>query len=267
MNLIKPSVKQIFQEPGIDGMYNAIARAAYICYQTDPNKARYTPKEFVNKTLIPSEHFRPLEFGTVYMKFFPDTSCKNDYFRLEKITKNNWTRCNYVWEEGICFRYITTNYRVIHENKADDLMEKYWCEPTEKHEKRYTYDFICSRGVSDDKRTHIMLSSCAESTRYCNYSKGKFGNEITFIEPYWFKWNHGVSVWGYKLYLRFAEKFYMWLAKKGEGAEHLKRILPMDVKTELILCGYKDAWENFIKKRGDRHADGECQELTPYIEI
>ena len=265
MILIKPSAKPVFQATGIDGMFEMIAKAAYVCYQTDPNKAKYSPKEFVEKTLIPHEHFRPLEFGTVYMKFIPSTDCKNDYFRLEKVINNHWTRCNYVWEDGICFRYITTNYRVIHENNVYDLMEKYWCEPTDKHEKRYTYDFICSRGVSDDKRTHIMLSSCAESTRYCNYSKGKFGNEITFIEPYWFKWNRGYKVWAYKLYFWLSEKIYMWLARKGEMPEHLKRILPLDVKTELMLCGYKDAWENFIKKRGDRHADGECQELTRTI--
>lgn len=50
-----------------------------------------------------------------------------------------------------------------------------------------TVKFIVDRGVSHEMVRHRMASFAQESTRYCNYSKDKFGGEITFIEPLWFQ--------------------------------------------------------------------------------
>ena len=63
----------------------------------------------------------------------------------------------------------------------DDL--KYQCEPTEFHEKRVSIKFTCDRGVSHEFVRHRVFSFAQESTRYCNYAKDKFGNELTFIIP------------------------------------------------------------------------------------
>ena len=46
---------------------------------------------------------------------------------------------------------------------------------------------ICDRGVSHEIVRHRIGSYSQESTRYCNYSNDKFGNELTFIKPWWFK--------------------------------------------------------------------------------
>jgi len=78
--------------------------------------------------------------------------------------------------------YITTNARVIFENGWEDDLQ-YMCEPTEFHEKRITVKFITSIGICREILRHRHMSFLNESTRYCNYSKGKFNSELTFIIP------------------------------------------------------------------------------------
>lgn len=68
-------------------------------------------------------------------------------------------------------------------NWLDDL--QYICESGKEHEKRITVKFVCDRGVSHEFVRHRVFSFAQESTRYCNYSKDKFGNELTFIIPCW----------------------------------------------------------------------------------
>jgi hypothetical protein len=91
-------------------------------------------------------------------------------------------------DDGIYFEhiaYITTNLRVLQENGwLDDL--KYLCEPTEFHEKRLSVKVITDIGVTREFNRHRTFSIVEQSTRYCNFSKDKFGNELTFIIPeYW----------------------------------------------------------------------------------
>lgn len=78
--------------------------------------------------------------------------------------------------------YITTNARVIFENGWEDDL-KYMCEPTEFHEKRVTVKFITSIIIVREILRHRHFSFLNESTRYCNYAKGKFNSELTFIKP------------------------------------------------------------------------------------
>ena len=196
MKFIKNNVEEYIQEPGIDGMYKACRDAAAICYQTDTNKMKLGPREFVEKVLIKNGHGRPLEFGTVYLKV------ENDLKTSYKYEENKYSKVNVVYDDDkkSIIAFITTNLRVImqgyykddeeafmnnyDENWLEDI-EKYWCEPTEYHEIRRTFTILTCRGCSDDMRTHITLSSICESSRYCNYSNDKFGGEMTFIWPYW----------------------------------------------------------------------------------
>lgn len=88
------------------------------------------------------------------------------------------------------YAYVTMNYRhIIENNWLDDL--KYLCEPTEYHDKRITVHFVCDRGVSHEFVRHRVMSFAQESTRYCNYSKDKFSNEVTYIIPCWFNLSEG----------------------------------------------------------------------------
>lgn len=260
MKLIKPSVKPVIYEPTIDGMYKSIAESSYICYATNPEKAKLESKEFVNKVVIPNDHGRCLEFGTVYLKIpwchTYETTSLVSFFR-----NNHWSRVKFFGKAEDPSWLVTTNFRVIVENKLVDETNMYF-EYTPYHHKRYMAEFIASRGACFDFRTHIELSSIMESSRYCLYSKDKFGNELTYIDPYWKNENeYEFIINKYKSH----EKDYMDGAKLGMQAQQLKRILDPGVKATLRLCGFKDAWDNFFYRRCDEHADPECVLLAKMI--
>lgn len=283
MRLIENKVWEYNQEPGIEGLYKAVRDAAAICYQTDVEKMKKTPKEFIDDVLLKNGHTRPLEFGTVYLKI-PNFANQphhplqsRTFYVWEKYPQTIWTHNNGLQSNG--YWYITTNLRVIMQgnyrtdkeafdngydkNWLKDVYD-YWCEPTEYHEKRRTFTMWMSRGCTDDLRTHITLSSICESTRFCNYSKNKFGNELAFIDPVWWKSNSAA----YDMLLeQFNKEELAYLATSNvcPEAQQLKRIFPLGVKAELRLCGFDDAWQNFFWRRCDGHADPECVHVANLI--
>lgn len=282
MKLIKNSVSKYLQAPGISGVFKSIRESAAICYQTDVEKSKLTSEEFCENVLLKNAHLRPLEFGTVYLKV-PQLVDLDDDSKvvLASLQRNHWTK----WKTEIidkepCF-IITTNYRVIvigdyetdkkaYENNYDKnfkwFMEKYWCEPTEFHELRPCFTMIMSRGCSDDFRTHISLSSICESTRYCNYSNGKFGSELTFIQPYWLSDEDCAENVGFIKSMRKQESDYLYWAGMGDHQpQQLKRLYPLGGKVELRLCGFNEDWDNFFWRRCDSHADPECQIVADMI--
>ena len=172
--------------------------------------------------------------------------------------------------------YISTNYRVLFENnRLDDL--KYLCEPTKYHQKRVTVKFICNIGVSREFNRHRADSINEESTRYCNYSKDKYGNEINVIENnnkfgdrieelekknraedikayclQIFKGNDSrFSDIDYWLFANMASEYsYMGLTQKcGWLAQDARDVLPIDTKTILIHSAFIDDWQHFFALR------------------
>ena len=214
-------------------------------------------------------HDRPLEFGTVYLDI-PTKSLNPgaEYMRaVGKYHCNPWS----IKEDFDNHAYISTNYRVIKENHWEDDLQ-YLCEPTEYHHKRYTVHMILDRGVMDEFRTHVGLSHLAESTRYCNYSKDKFGNEVTFIKPDWYKGHiepiNNVYEPGYEtseLFLQAcedAESWYLNLLKEGLTPQQARSVLPLGIKSELISCGFEDAWKNFFDRRCAADAHPMAREIA-----
>lgn len=184
MELIKPSWEILEQESGIDGIYKAIERAGRTCYKSEDKITENSAKPFVDR-MVKSGHGAMLEHGTVYLKVVGDERIS------EKYQNNPYSRVILRYPKGdipnihcIPTHYITTNFRVLIEKGwLNDL--KFVCEPTEHHVKRITVRFVCDRGVSHEFVRHRVFSFAQESTRYCNYSKDKFGNELTFIIPCW----------------------------------------------------------------------------------
>ena len=185
MKLIKPSFEIIEQQSGLDGLYKQIELAGRTCYKSEDKITPTSAKEFVDR-MIKSGHGAMLEHGTVYL-FIPLHCDKTDYHIAKWYYSNPYSRVN-IRNEHYCFDsngyYITTNLRVLVENNLIEHL-KFICEPTEFHEKRITVKFICDRGVSHEFVRHRVMSFAQESTRYCNYSKDKFSNELTFIQPCW----------------------------------------------------------------------------------
>lgn len=261
MKLIKQSFEFINQTDfSLVGIKKHIERCARVSYKSENKITDTSYEKFVNM-LESRGHDRPLEFGTVYLTLRGDDAdaLRNIFIYAE----NPWTKirkqvikAEYDPNIRVVLNYVTTNYRVIVENHLEEDL-KYLCEPTEYHYKRYTAHMILDRGVMDEFRTHVGLSHLAESTRYCNYSKDKFGNELTFIQPCW-----DIRGTNYIDFLQHAEWGYFRMLKNGWTPQQARSVLPLGIKSELISCGFKDAWENFFKRRDAPDAHPMAQEIA-----
>lgn len=278
MKLIESSV-QIIEEKD---PYKMIELAGRTCYKSEDKITENSAKEFVDR-MIKLSHGAMLEHGTVYLTI---TAASPE---VRKYEINPYSRVKKISVDGINGRaYITTNYRVLVENKwLDDL--KYQCDPTPSHEKRITAKFICDRGVSHEFVRHRVFSFAQESQRYCNYSKDKFNNECTFIIPSWlndfpeciirdsisgcmwpsdyYRENLDGSFRGNVIFMTHtkylidslfrAEKSYNNLINSGWKPQQARAILPNATKTELVMTGFESDWEHFFELRcsGAAHPD------------
>lgn len=272
MKLIKQSFEFINQTDfSLVGIKKHIERCARVSYKSEDKITDTSYEKFVNM-LESRGHDRPLEFGTVYLDI-PTKDLEPGYEYIKAVGKyalNPWS----IKDDLDGHAYISTNYRVIKDNHWESDLQ-YLCEPTEHHHARYTVHMILDRGVMDEFRTHVGLSHLAESTRYCNYSKDKFGNELTFIQPCWLN-DEKLKLYGpyhtvirdkspesiFIANLNNVERDYLDLIKLGWTPQQARSILPLGIKSELISCGFKDAWENFFKRRDAPDAHPMAQEIA-----
>lgn len=121
--------------------------------------------------------------------------------------------------------------------------------------------FICDRGVSHELVRHRLASWAQESTRYCNYGKDKFGNEVTFVRPFFFDegsepfilWEQGV---------RYAEEVYLQLLARGVTPQEARSVLPNSTKTEICMTANYREWRTFFKLRTAKAAHPQMREIT-----
>lgn len=265
MKLIRPSFEIWEQPSGLEGVYKQIERAGRICYKSEDKITEDSAKSFVDR-MIKSGHGAMLEHGTVYLKVFNviENSELIDKYKSDKysVVKEGTEvyNCHGDILYGSC-KCITTNCRVLVENGwLDDL--KYICKPTEFHEKRITVHFVCNRGVSHEFVRHRVMSFAQESTRYCNYSKDKFGNGLTFIQPCWLD-DERLKLYGpyhtvirdkslesiFIASLNNAEKDYIDLIDLGWKPQEARAVLPDSLKTELVVTGFVSDWNHFFDLR------------------
>lgn len=276
MKLIESKAELIQQKPGLCGIYEQIEIAGRTCYKSE-GKIAENHKAFVDR-MIKSKHYAMLEHGTVYL-LLTDLA-DNDVVRYHE---NPYSKVKMTGDGKFA---ITTNYRVLIENGwLDDL--KYLCEPTEYHAKRITMRFTCDRGISHELVRHRVFSFAQESTRYCNYSKGKFGGEITYILPTFLKSQIDIGQYNFdsksfKAYtgdtvidldensnrVRFiwqclsAEMTYKDMLDNSFSPQEARSILPNCLKTEVVMTGFLDDWKHFFDLRlkgttGKPHPDME----------
>jgi len=113
-----------------------------------------------------------------------------------------------------------------------------------------TVRFIHNRGFTHEIVRHRMCSFAQESTRYCNYSKDKFGNEITFINPYWLTGSEGSVVLNdYIKTLIAVEEMYMKMIAAGLPPNAARGILPNDLKTEIVVKANIREWRHIFELR------------------
>ena len=235
-------------------------------FEDSPYYENLTAEDFVNR-LIESKHGAMLEHGTVYMQIDSFLDIPEDDKLDKKVHQydsNCFTKVNSMYIGQGCWRsYITTNLRVLVENDwLDDL--KYVCEPTEYHAKRVMVRFICDRGVSHEIVRHRVMSFAQESTRYCNYSKDKFGQELTFIEPSWeFPSSDIINIKErFEAILGEAEANYMELITLGFKPQEARAVLPNALKTEIVVTAFIDDWKHFFELRCDSAAHPDIRKLA-----
>lgn len=230
MNIIKPKYEIIEQKYDdlLKDMFKHIEICGRTCYKSDDKITEDSYIKFI-ENLEKLNHGAMLEHGTIYLTIGlgtpmddPQYMWKMDiinFFKGNKYSKVNSEVINKTVDVEIkgvgmktqasaTFYYITTNWRVIFENKdlllikyinnnyhftkesVKDSVLSFMTQPSEKHEKRYTVRFTYHLAVARDINRHRVQSVGEESTRYCNYSKEKFsdgpGAELNIIEPVWF---------------------------------------------------------------------------------
>ncbi len=111
-----------------------------------------------------------------------------------------------------------------------------------------TVKFITNRGVSHELVRHRMASFSQESTRYCNYSKGKFGNEITVIDQRGLlPGDEDYAEW--RRAMEDAERHYMALIGSGVAPQVARGVLPIDLKTEIVVTANLREWRHIFELR------------------
>ena len=276
MKLIESKAELVLQQEGLEGVYKQIEFCGRTCYKSEDKITEDSAKGFVER-MIKSNHTAMLEQGTVYLKAQSDVEDTNFWIVA------NSPYAKVVDDDVSNITYITTNLRAIIElfpTTWHGFLSIYMCEPTQ-HEKRYTMKLTCDRGVMAELTRHRVFSFSIESTRYCNYSKNKFGRELTFIIPSWlnnsitdndtFNYDEHINRWqssedpetsNFLQSIAFSEKNYLALLQNGCTPQQARQVLPNALKTEVCMTGFASDWRFFFDlryygKTGKPHPDME----------
>ena len=279
MEFLVAGFEIIEQEPGINGIYKAAELPGRICYGSQDKMAEGTAERFCSG-LMKSNHGAPLEHGTVYLMASDDYSYHSnvelqyDGNPLDKYLHNPYSKC--VSVDG-CM-YVTTNLRVVFENGWLDDLDKYLCEPTKHHERRFTVRFTIDRFTGEEFLRHRKASFNRESTRYVLFTKEKFGGgSIKYIVPVWMldkmdelnKYtNKDISyfadaiiehertgqplddIFYWVTALKVAEWSYSKLVNDcGWKAQQARTVLPCAINSPLIKTAFISDWVHFFKLR------------------
>jgi thymidylate synthase (FAD) len=119
--------------------------------------------------------------------------------------------------------------------------------------------YVCDRGMSHELVRHRIASYAQESTRYCNYNKEKFGNQISVIQPPFLHPEKSDQVWSETV--RVIEDAYKRLTDIGEPAQLARSVLPISLKTEVWATYNLREWQHVFSLRCASGAHPQIREL------
>ena len=171
---------------------------------------------------------------------------------LNDITKTVFKR---MWHENIEFfpEFIQANDPYVRDTLADinpgnNPMGVFSDPALRKIHSWYTFRFICDRGVTHEIVRHRPASYCQESTRYCDYSNGKFGGEITVIKPFYLQ-EGSLSYDRWFAACAAAEQCYFDMRREGCSPQEARAVLPNSLKTDIwMTCNLRE-WRHILKLR------------------
>lgn len=186
-------------------------------------------------------------------KFYTEDSCNGNEIlkRIERAGRVCYKSENKI-SEGTAKKFVESIIKSGHESVIE-------------HEK-ITVRIICDRGVSHEIVRHRIASFSQESTRYCNYSTEKFGKELTFIKPYFWKENdEKFKIW--EKTMECIEKQYIKLIELGASPQEARSILPNSLKTEIVVTMNLREWRHFFKLRTGVRAHPQMRQVAiPILE-
>ena len=272
MKLINQNVEEWHCGYTLPEIWSHIAKCARVCYQSEPRNNEETDEEFVKRVILRNHsleeigesrelqlklHLSCLEHGTVYLNI----PCEEDTLTTIRFFENN------IYSKHNCSsndRYhITTNMRVIIENNLMNVLH-YITKPNVFHCLRTTFNITTYIGVARELARHRTHSISEESTRYCNYSKDKFNNELTFIKQCWLN-DEKLKLYGdyhtvirdkspesiFIANLNNVERDYLDLIKLGWTPQQARQILPLSTKVQTIHTAFESDWAEFISLRAN----------------
>lgn len=298
MKIIEPNVQEVKDFEGVDNFYKAAAHAARICYASD----KTTDDKALVERLIKSKHLSPFEHAVIFCRN-TDEELKGFKYDIIGNTRNN----KYSVKMSCAFKprgttvipckdiiYFTAiNGRTLieriikisdfYEGKIIDLLDSALeilkeYEIKEDEDNHFFKSFIVDTSIGctrEMNRHHDNFYICEQSTRYCNFSKDKFGNEVAFNKPYWYDTKNSVYKAFWTAAMENAEMFYMTAIKDipndlrncsddefgmGFPIDEARGILPLDTHTRAIYTATLEEWQHFIDLRlkgvtGKPHGD------------
>ncbi len=125
-----------------------------------------------------------------------------------------------------------------------------------------TFKIVCDRGVSHEIVRHRIASYSQESTRYCNYSLDKFGNEITVIKPlFWEEDSPQFELWVDTMKM-IEETYFKMINDLRATPEEARSILPNSLKTEIYVTMNLREWRHFLKCRMNKRAHPQIRQIA-----
>lgn len=293
IKIVNPSV-ELWKQDGytVDAIWKHIARCARVCYQSTPKNNGETDYGFVVRTLLKRKdvvnqpyniedikecHLSVFEHGIVHLKL-PLTIAQG-IMQSKRFTNNHYSRSKIYGD----YCYVTTNMRVIIENAWINALE--FIDNTNGcpyYEATATISFTTNIGVSRELNRHRCHSISEESTRYCAYDKGKFGNGITVAKLPWIPdidptdeghdYSEGffndnevfdnnvieeqytdnwTAVDWFFYGLQICDLVYRKTRELGWTAQQAREILPLNTKTQVVHTAYLNDWYQWCLIRAD----------------
>lgn len=282
MKIIEPKVEEVKDFEGVDNFYKAVARAARICYASD----KTTNDKELCERLIKSGHYSPFEHAIIYQQdnqlYFGEKYLEDDYLSYIVCCINEDKK--YVVRQGYNNRIVAINGRSLiekiieyKENRKSDtdifiLLEEIlkcfadYDKPYPSYKDKYFFkSFIVDTSIGctrEMNRHHDNFYICEQSTRYCNFSKDKFGGEITINKPYWYDTDEVNPCYkcAWESAMADAEQHYFQMVRGNVSTDIIRGVLPLDTHTRAIYTATLEEWQHIIDLRlkgtaGTPHGD------------
>lgn len=254
MKLIEPSCEYWEQRDVI----THIARCARVCYANEKNENSYEKDEALVKRLIESGHVSMLRHASLYyivpLEIFKDKtniSGQSIKYFIDYFTNNPYIYKVY----DAKYVYISTNKQFIKENRCEDLKlyavtpERFFEYEVTKSIRRFTF-YLTTQISTTRELNRVSPNNIAEqSTRYCNYSKDKFENEIQVCKPHWYDDVDNTHQMLYSVICKKAENGYFRLLEEGFPPQDARGVLPLDTASKVIYTYTFEEWIEIINKR------------------